>query len=132
MDERSLSWPPTGDTRSLRVFHYRYPAVEGYGVVGGPEPFSMHSDDGPLLAKLTDIYAMACCHQLKQADDPRGQDCDLARGRPRRALLVPVDLNEVVADDGYTGIEYAFFGSSRRRKAEADPPRPTGRIHCEA
>ncbi|MBW2703363.1 MAG: hypothetical protein JRF33_21300 [Deltaproteobacteria bacterium] len=80
IDMRNIAWPPTADQRALRVFHYTYPGVDGFGVTGGSFIFAMKSTEGPLQAKLENIYAMACCWELQQMKDPRGENCDMPRG----------------------------------------------------
>ncbi len=80
IDLRNIAWPPTADKRALRVFRYTYPGVDGFGVTGGSRIFAMKSTEGPLQAKLENIYAMACCWELQQMNDPRGENCDMARG----------------------------------------------------
>jgi hypothetical protein len=75
-DTRELSWPPTGDTRRLWLFRYRYAKREGdkedqtgVGMVGSVT-FALF---GTATADMCpeDVYGVHCCWELEMKRDPR-------------------------------------------------------------
>jgi hypothetical protein len=76
LDKRTIFWPPTRDTRELRLFSFVYEAnrnreerAEGVGMVGSMT-WSFFEDTKPTM-KPELIYGHHCCFELEAKDDPR-------------------------------------------------------------
>lgn len=76
MDKRTIYWPPTNDTRELRLFSYAYEESkhrkersEGVGMVGSMM-WSMFDEITPSM-KPEEIYGHHCCFELEVNEDPR-------------------------------------------------------------
>lgn len=86
MDHREAHWPPTEDTRDLRLFRFEYEDEDGteigVGMVGSVT-FGLASLTG--LDEIPDpeeAYALHCCHELIWSDDPRApEEPSLEAGR---------------------------------------------------
>lgn len=76
-DKRTIYWPPTGDTREMRIFKYRYEPNgdwreeidEGVGLVGSIT-FALFGDTDPSMDPK-DIYGRHCCWELRMEEDER-------------------------------------------------------------
>lgn len=75
-DTRELFWPPTNDIRQVWLFKYRYVAEEpgesddfGLGMYGSAT-FSLFDEINPDMPP-EDAYALHCCWELEETDDPR-------------------------------------------------------------
>lgn len=77
MDKRKIYWPPTRDTRELRLFAFTYdrkPGVRpgretGVGMVGSIT-WAFFDETRPTM-KPEDIYGIHCCWELQANEDPR-------------------------------------------------------------
>lgn len=76
MDKRTLYWPPTRDTRELRLFSFAYEKNRhrkqrhvGVGMVGSVT-WAFFDETKPSM-KPEDIYGHHCCFELAVNDDPR-------------------------------------------------------------
>lgn len=82
-DARELFWPPTGDTRQLWLFRYRYAGRDGeeersgVGMVGSIT-FALF---GEATAEMPpeDVYGLHCCWELEMNEDPRAPKKRTAR-----------------------------------------------------
>ncbi|MCW5755667.1 MAG: HEAT repeat domain-containing protein [Phycisphaeraceae bacterium] len=88
-DKRTIYWPPTDDTREMRIFKYRYEpngdwreeAEEGVGMVGSIT-FALFGDTDPSMDPK-DIYGRHCCWELRMNEDgrmPEDSDSDAEVG----------------------------------------------------
>ncbi len=76
MDKRKIYWPPTRDTRELRLFSFVYEKSRhreersvGVGMVGSMT-WSFFDDTKPTM-KPEEIYGHHCCFELEATGDPR-------------------------------------------------------------
>lgn len=77
LDKRTIYWPPTGETREMRIFKYRYEpngdwreeADEGVGLVGSTT-FALFGETDPSM-EPKDIYGRHCCWELRMEEDDR-------------------------------------------------------------
>ena len=80
LDKRTVYWPPTNDTREMRIFKYRYEpngewreeADEGVGMVGSIT-FALFGEDDASL-EPEDIYGRHCCWELRMNEDDRAPE----------------------------------------------------------
>ncbi|QGJ71110.1 Hypothetical protein PBC10988_28130 [Planctomycetales bacterium 10988] len=75
-DSRVMFWPPTNDERQVWLFRYRYFAEEpgeeddtGIGMVGSTT-FALFGESSFEMSP-EDVYALHCCWELQQSEDPR-------------------------------------------------------------
>lgn len=76
-DKRTIYWPPTGDTREMRIFKYRYEPNgdwreepdEGVGLVGSITFALFGEMDESKDPK--NVYGRHCCWELRMNDDER-------------------------------------------------------------
>ena len=73
VDTRQLYWPPTGDSRQLWVFRYRYKKEdgevdEGQGMVGSVTWVMFGSNTTHLSPE--DVYGLHCAWEMNQKNDP--------------------------------------------------------------
>lgn len=86
-DTRELFWPPTNDVRQLWLFKFRFIAEEqgesddcGLGLYGSIT-FSLFDETNPDMSP-DDAYALHCCWELENNDDPRAPaERTIAAGR---------------------------------------------------
>lgn len=76
LDKRTMYWPPTRDTRELRLFHFVYKKsrergerIDGVGMVGSMT-WSFFDETRPTM-KPEEIYGHHCCLELELNNDPR-------------------------------------------------------------
>ncbi len=76
LDKRTLYWPPTRDTRELRLFSFVYDKrgdrderTVGVGMVGSMT-WAFFDLTKPTM-KPQDIYGLHCCFELEANEDPR-------------------------------------------------------------
>jgi hypothetical protein len=75
MDKRTVYWPPTRDTREVRLFSFvyekrrSYPRVSGVGMVGSVT-WAFFDETKPTM-KPEDIYGLHCCFELETNGDRR-------------------------------------------------------------
>lgn len=77
LDKRTIFWPPTGDTREMRIFKYRYEPNgdwreepdEGVGLVGSIT-FALFGETEPSM-EPKDVYGLHCCWELRIEEDER-------------------------------------------------------------
>lgn len=80
LDKRTIYWPPTDDTREMRIFKYRYEPngdwreepEEGVGMVGSMT-FALFGETEPSMDPK-DIYGRHCCWELRMEEDERAPE----------------------------------------------------------